>query len=804
MLTNHLRLAFRNLVRQKGLAAINISGLAIGIATCLVIMLYVYNELSYDRYNDKADRIVRVIFRGFVGGGEIKEANVMPPVAEALKRDYPEVLESTRLLTTGTPLVTYGNKSFKEDAMAHVDSNFFDVFSIPFLKGDSRTALTEPNTMVISRAVAEKYFGNEDPIGKVLNLKSWKMMYKVTGVFDKIPDNSHFHFDLLASMADIPDSKTQKWMISSFFTYLVLPEGYDYKRLEAKLPQVVDKYMGPQIQEAFGMSYGQFSQKGNKVGLFLQPLTDIHLRSDLNGEIEPSGDIRYVYIFSAVALFMLLIAEINFVNLSTAGASKRAMEVGVRKVLGSMKKELVRQFLTESVLLSLFALLLSLIFAFAGLKIFNHLLNVDLSPDLIPVHWLLPGLLLFGLLTGLSAGAYPAFFLSSFKPVSVLKGQLTSGKSSMRFRSALVVFQFFISVSLILGTIVIYKQLSYIQNKKLGYNKDQVIAIHSTWLLGDKEESFRDQLLQIPGVKDVSTSAFWPAGNGNLNNYTVYPDDRAGQYVKTPIYKIDHHYLNTMGIELAAGRNFSKDFSTDSLGVIINETAAKVFGWGENALDHTLTGHSDNKGTEIKYRVIGVVKDFHFDSLHEPITPVMMVLGKLSGGMTLKAGTDDIAGLIASIEKKWTADDPFDYSFMDERFNRTYRAEQTTGSILGIFASLTIFVACLGLFGLATFTVQQRVKEIGVRKVLGASVVNITSLLSRDFVKLVLIAILIASPITWYVTHKWLEDFAYRINISWWIFAAAGLTAVCIAVLTVGYQAIKAALANPVESLRSE
>lgn len=804
MIKIYIKLALRNILRHKNLSLINIFGLAVGIATCLIIMLYVYNELSYDRYNEKADRIVRVVFRGFVGGGEIKEANVMPPVAEALKRDYPEVLESTRLLTAGTPFVTYGNKSFKEDVMAHVDSNFFEVFSIPFLQGDPKKALTEPNTMVISSAVAKKYFGNENPIGKVLNLKSWKMMYKITGVFDKIPVNSHFHFDLLASMADIPDSKTQKWMISSFFTYLVLPEGYDYKKLEAKLPEVADKYMGPQIQEAFGMSYSQFRKKGNKVGLSLQPLTDIHLRSDLNGDIEPGGDIRYVYIFGAVAIFMLLIACINFVNLSTAGAAKRAMEVGVRKVLGSAKTELIKQFLTESILLSIIALILSLAIAYAGLAVFNDIVGTNIDPRIIPVAWLLPGLLLFGLMIGALAGAYPAFVLSSFKPVSALKGKFTSGKGGVSFRSALVVFQFFISISLILGTLVIYKQLSYIQNKKLGYNKDQVIAIHSTWLLGDKEELFRDQLLQLPGIKNVSTSAFWPAGNGNLNNYTVYPDSKVGQYVRTSIYRIDHRYLNTMGMELAAGRNFSADFSADSLGVIINETAAKAFGWGTKAVDHMLTGHSDNEGTEIKYRVIGVVKDFHFDSLHEPIAPMMMVPGKLSGGMIVKAGTQDMAGLLAAIKRKWTADDPFAYSFMDERFSRVYRDEQTTGSILAIFAGLTIFVACLGLFGLATFTVQQRTKEIGVRKVLGASVANIVRLLSGDFIKLVLIAMLIALPAASYFMYTWLQDFAYRIDIGWWMFALAGFSAIAVAFVTVSFQTVKAAVMNPVESLRRE
>ena len=805
MLKNYFKIAWRILLRRKAFSIINIFGLAIGIATCLVIMLYVKNELSYDRYNEKAGRIVRVVFRGFVGGGgEMKEAVVMSPVAATLKRDFPEVVDATRLRGGGAALIAYGDKSFKEDELGFADPNFFNVFTIPFLQGDPKTALINPHTVVISNETAQKYFGNENPIGKVLNFKTLKSTYTVTGVFDKIPDNSHFQFDMLASMTELDDAKSQSWVTSNYYTYLVLPEGYDYEKLEAKMPSVVDKYMGPQIEQAFGMSYSQFRQKGNKVGLYLQPLTDIHLRSDLNAEMRPSGDIRYVYIFSAVALFMLLIACINFMNLSTAGASKRAMEVGIRKVMGSVKTELIYQFLIESVLLTMIALLLSAFLVYLALPVFNSITETELSLyKLISNAGLMPGMLLFGIIVGVLAGSYPAFFLSSFKPVSVLKGKFTSGKNSIAMRSGLVVFQFVISIILIVSITVVYKQLSYIRNKKLGYNKEQLLIINGTWALGNKQEAFRNELMKDPRIVSVTTSSFIPAGNTDLNNNTVYPGDKVGQYVYTPEYRIDTAYLNTMGIELVAGRNFSSSFA-DSASTIINETAARAFGWEKDAIGKTVTGHSDNQGHEVTYRIVGVVKDFHFRSLHEPISPVMLLMKNYDGAMIAKVTTADLAGLLSSIKLKWTAEEPFSYSFMDDRFNKSYRAEQRTGDILGIFAGLTLFVACMGLFGLATFTAQQRTKEIGIRKVLGATVSDITTLLSAEFIKLVLLALLVACPIAWYFMDKWLQDFAYRIDLQWWVFVLAGITVMLIAFITTSFQAIKSALMNPVKSLKTE
>jgi putative ABC transport system permease protein len=807
MFNNYLKIALRNLWRHKAFSAINILGLAIGLATCLIIMLFVAQELSYDRYNEKADRIVRVVFRGSFQGAKINEGSVMPPVAQTLRADYPEVLAATRIQHGGAPMVSYGNKSFREEGFAYVDANFFEVFTLPWLQGDPKTALVQPNTMVISRAIAQKYFGSADPMGKVLHLKTWKQAYRVTGVMDKVPANSHFHFDFFASLASVPDAKSPSWMTSNYFTYLVLPEGYDYKRLEAKLPQVVTKYMGPQVQQAFGMNLTQFRQRGNDIGLFLEPLMAIHLHSQVTNDMESRGDVRYVYIFGAIAVFMLLIAGINFMNLSTAGASRRAREVGIRKVLGSVRGQLVRQFLLESILVTLIALLLALLLVQMALPVFNELAGKELTLDLAlhPGWWL--GLLLFGLAVGLLAGSYPAFFLSSFQPVAVLKGWLSPGKNSIPLRSGLVVFQFFVSIALMISTILVYQQLQYIWHKDLGYDKEQVLVLPETWVLGKQEEVFRNQLLQDPRVLSVSASGYLPAGPSYGNNNMIYTEENPSELVKNLKYEVDHQYIPTLGMQLVAGRNFSRDLASDSTGVILNETAVRTLGWEKDPLGRRLTDFVNNEGDKMTYRVIGVVKDFHFKSFHERISPLIMIQGHHTGSLIVKARTPDMAGLLAAMKKEWnalTAAAPFTYSFLDERFRQTYEQERKLGTILGIFAGLTIFIACLGLLGLAIFTAEQRTKEMGIRKVLGASVANILALLSKDFLKLVVIANLIAWPLAWWGMQQWLQDFEYRIPISWWVFVVAGVAALLIALLTIGVQALRTALANPVKALRRE
>ena len=806
MIRNYFKIAFRNLWRNKGFSAINILGLAIGITTCLIIMLFVYNELSYDRFNVKSSSIVRVTFQGSAAGEKFNEANVMPPVAQTMKADFPEVLDATRIRDYGRPRLICGDKSFKEDAFAFVDANFFEVFTLPLVEGDAKTALSAPNTIVITKALAHKYFGNEDPVGKVISFKEGdKAAYKVTGVINKVPLNSHFHFELFASMTSLPESKEPTWMSSNFYTYLVLKDGHDYKSLEAKLPGMVDKYIGPQMLQAMHISLPDFRKKGNNLTFHLQRLTDIHLSNDFSNDLSPAGDVRYVYIFGAIALFMLLIACINFMNLSTAGASKRSREVGIRKVLGSLKRDLVRQFLLESVVITAFAFLLAIVFVYLALPVFNSLAGQNLTFQFTDHPFLLPGLLLFLLVTGILAGSYPAFYLSSFKATTVLKGKFISGKRSAGLRGGLVVFQFFISITLIVVTTVVYKQLSYIQHKKLGYDKEQVMII-PTWMLGNNAAVFSDQLSGDPRVLNVTHSGYLPAGPSDNNNFFVYPVENPDQLVKTLRYDVDENYISTLGIQLLTGRNFSKDFASDSSGVVINESAAKAFGWGENAPGHSITTSIHN-GDKITYHVIGIVKDFHFRSLHELISPLVMAFSPNRGMMIVKLKTTDVSGLIAVLKTRWNSygtEESFTYSFLDDRFNNTYQSEQKVGMILGIFAGLTIFVACLGLFGLAMFTAEQRTKEIGIRKVLGASVATIVNLLSIDFLKLVLVAVVIATPVAWWTMNKWLMDFAYRIDISWWMFALAAVTALLIALFTVSFQAIKAAIANPVKSLRTE
>lgn len=806
MFRNYFKIAIRNLRRSKAFTAINVAGLALGIAICHSSSRTGYRARSADRWNSKSDRIVRVSLRGKMQVGELNEASVMPPVAATLQKDFPEIEEATRILNGGSPRITYGDKTFREDALAFADSNFFRVFSVPLIKGDTHTALINPYSVVISRAVAKRYFGNDDPMGKVIQFKDQKAAATVTGLFDEIPDNSQFHFGVLMSMSSYPEARSDSWLNGSYFTYLVLPKQYDYKKLEAKLPQEIDKYIGPQLKKGMGITMDEFRKNGNSVNLYLEPLTSIHLHSATTNDMEPHGNTQYIYIFGVVALFMLLIACINFMNLSTAGASKRAREVGVRKVMGSVKGQLVWQFLLESLLLTTIGLVLALVIVRMALPFFNQLVGKQLTLDLISNPWVLPGLILFGLITGLLAGGYPAFFLSSFNPVTVLKGKLSSGKKSSGIRSGLVVFQFCISIALMIGTLVVYKQLSYIHNKDLGYNKEQVLVVEQAWWLGDNRNVFMQHLREDPRVISLSASGYLPAGYSNNNSFFTYSDANTTQMIKGIQYVVDENYIPTLGMQMALGRNFSKDYPSDSSGIIINQVAVRSYGWKDNPIGHTIV-HREDHGVNTVYHVVGVVKDFNFRSLHEQITPLAMTLGPDWNDIIVRTNTKDVAGLLSSVHRYWdgaTKESAFTYSFLDQRFDNTYKAEQNIGLILGIFAGLTIFVACLGLFGLATFTAAQRFKEIGIRKVLGANVTGLVALLSKDFLKLVGIAIVIAAPIAWWVMNRWLQDFTYRTTISWWVFGAAAVLSLLVALLTISSQAIRAATANPVKSLRSE
>jgi putative ABC transport system permease protein len=803
MIKNYLKTAWRNIRKNKLFSFINILGLSIGIALCFVIMLYVQDELSYDRFNKNAGNIARIAFDAEISGGKIFEAGVMPPVAQTMKKDFPEVQDATRLMPYGGSKITYKDKVFKDDQFAFIDPNFFSIFTLRFIEGDAKTALLQPHTVVITKHTAKKYFGDESAIGKIIGFNNNTESFKVTGVIADIPFNAHFHFDMFGSLTGVENSRSDSWLFGNFYTYLLLKPGTDYQKLEAKLPGMVAKYMGPQIQQQMGLSLEQFRTKGNVLGFVLQPLTSIHLYSHTNNELEPGGNALYVYIFAGIAIFMLIVACINFINLSTASASKRAKEVGVRKVAGSNSAQLIKQFLSESILITFFALLVAFVLVQSALPAFNTISGKQLSLDIKPVLAFV-GL---GLIVGVIAGLYPAFYLSSFKPIAVLKGKPASNNKSFGLRSGLVVFQFFISVILIIGTIVVYQQMKFIQNKDIGYNKEQLLTIPNSYILGKNEQVFKQEMLQDTRIANATMSWYKPAGPSNYNNALAYPQGNDKLIVNGVDYHVDEQYIPTLAMQMVTGRNFSKDFPTDSSGIILNETAVRALGWNNNnVVGKIVIRQNSEKGNNYPFHVIGVVKNFNFKSLHETISPLFMSL-QPEGGLIFKIKTTDIAGVLATMKKNWDAykpEEPFTYAFMDDLFNKTYAAEQKTGTILNIFSVLTIFVACLGLFGLATYTAEQRTKEIGIRKVLGASVIQVTQMLSKEFLKLVLIASLIAFPVAWWAINKWLQSFAYRINISWWVFAVAGLSALAIALITVSFQAIKAAVANPVKSLRTE
>lgn len=807
MLKYYFKVSWRNIRKNKLFSVINILGLSIGIALCFIILLYVQNELSYDRFNKNAANIARIVFNASIDGGIINEAVVGPPVAKTLTRDFPQVLDATRIQRIYNIKVTYKNTVFKGDRFAFADANIFNIFTLPFLSGDAQTALLQPQTVVLTKSTAQKYFGKESAVGKTLSLDLYdgKKEYQVTGVIDDIPSNSHFHFDMFGSMSGFEESKSDRWMSSSgeFYTYLLLKAGTDFAKLEAKFPAMMEKYMGPETQSVLDLSLSQFRSKGNRMEFKLQPLTSIHLYSDTANEFEPRGDGSYVYIFGAIAIFILLVACINFINLSTANATKRAKEVGVRKVSGSGRFQLIMQFLSESVMISLFSLAIALIFVLLALPAFNDISGKHLVFDFKPSI----SFIVLGLFAGIIAGMYPAFYLSSFNPISVLKGRLTANNKSFGLRSSLVVFQFFISVVLIISTIVVYQQMKYIQNKKLGYDKEQLLNIPNSWALGKNQQVFKEELLKDTRIINATLSWYNPAGPSSTFNALAYPEGHDNQVTKTVEYHVDEQYIPTLGMQMAAGRNFSKDFATDSLGMIMNESAVKTFGWNmRSALGKSVIRMNASRGKNIAYHIVGVVKDFHFKSFHEPITPLLMTL-QPEGGLIFKVNTKDVTGLLSTMKKHWDiykTGEPFTYEFTDDLYIKTYSSEQKMGLILNIFSVLTIFVACLGLFGLATYTAERRTKEIGIRKVLGATVAQIIQMLSKEFAKLVTIACLIAFPAAWWAMSKWLQSFAYRIDISWSVFLAAGISALFIALCTISFQAVKAALSNPVESLRTE
>ncbi|QEC65976.1 FtsX-like permease family protein [Panacibacter ginsenosidivorans] len=802
MIRNYLKIAFRNLRKNKIFSVINIVGLAIGLTCFMLITVFVYDELSYDKYADEADNIYRINLSATGNGDVAVYPNVDVAVGEGMKNAFPEIKASTRI-SPASDFVKYNDKQFKEQKLAFADSNFLQMFSIPLIEGDNKTALVQPNSVVISKAFAKKYFGNEDALGKSLTIGLHNALYKVTGVIDKVPDNTHFHFDAFLSLTTFHITRAT-WSNVGFYTYLLLNKNANAKALEAKFPQLVAKYVVPEVQHDMGVSLAEAQKSVNTFRFSLQPVTDIHLHANTKYELEPNGDIQYVYIFSALAIFILLLACVNFTNLSTARAVKRSREVGIRKVMGSIKKQLIFQFLTESVLFTFFSMLCAYALIFFLLPYFNELSNKNID-FIFFLSWQ-SILVLFSVsfIAGILAGIYPAFFLSSFNTIKVLKGASLQGSQRKPLRSSLIVFQFFISTALIIATIIVYQQLHYMQNKKLGYDKDQVLYLPDARLLGSNQFAFEQQILKDSRVVSASISRYVPGGI-MMDGTEIYPKNETGNgtEIHTNIYHIDYDYLRTLGIRVVQGRDFSKAFSTDSAGVLINEEAARELGWtNSNAVGKTIV-----RSGQQEYKVVGVVADFNYASVKQKISPMMMMLGNNFGGLIVKINTKDIQGFLGDLKKQWTLfnpDGPLEYNFLDENFAKLYASEEHTQQIFSAFAVLAIIIASLGLFGLSAFVIEQRTKEIGIRKVLGASVKNVLLLVSKEFLLLVMIAFLISIPVTWWAMHTWLQDFAYRIDITAWVFAIAGIAVIFIAFLTISFQAIKAAIANPVKSLRTE
>lgn len=811
MIKNYLKIAWRNLKKQPFFTFLNVFGLAVGMAGGLLISLYIYDELSFDKMFADADRIHRINVDIKFGGEEIILPEVSAPMALAIEKDYPQIELITRFRNRNSLSIRKSGTELnvKETKTAYADDTFFDMFGIDLLVGNPKTALKEPNSIVLTKTAAEKHFKVTEALGQSVIVNN-NEPYIVTGVMDDPPKNSFLReHTIFMAMSGNEQIKSDSWSNNNYATFIKLMPNAKIEDFQVYLESVFGKYFIPFAQQYYpGITEESFLAAGNYFKFSTIPLTDIRLHSNRYPEFSPNGSIQNVYILSFIAIFLIVLASVNFMNLSTAHSLKRAKEVGIRKTLGSHKISLVKQFLTESGLISFISLLMSLIIAAIAMPYFNELAGKVITiPYTNPFFWLT--LLLSTIVLGLFSGLYPAFFMSRFTPSKVLKG---TGKNSStgdeNIRNLLVVFQFSISVFLIVGTLVVFQQLKFIQGKDLGYTKDQVLVIDDVYAAGSQAKSFKEDVLQLGQVENATLSGFLPTpSNRSDSSYFVDGVIDQDNAVQLQQWKVDYDYIKTLDLEIIAGRDFDRNKRTDSLGMIINEAAVATLGVApEKALGMRVSSDVGVDNPRF-YTIIGVVKNFHFKSLRENVGALSLTIGNYSNAMAVKLHAGDVANTIAKIEEKWkkvAPGQPFNYYFMEDSFNHTYEAEQRLGKIFSIFTTLSILIACLGLFGLAAFNAEKRSKEIGVRKVLGASVSQITYKLSIDFLKLVGIAILVSLPLAWYVMNKWLEDFTYRIEIGWGIFALAATLAVVISIITVSYQSIKAALANPIKSLRTE
>lgn len=806
MLNNLIKFSLRSFKRQRVYILINILGLSIGIACSLLIALYVINESSYDKYNIKRDRIFRTILNGKIGGQEITTSSSPAIMGPTLIKEFPEIEDYLRMNGYGPTVFEYNGQSFTEEHLMEADSSFFNFFSIPVIKGDAKTLLNAPHKVVLSESTAKKIFGTESPVDKPIKIGSDTVRYIVTGIMADVPQNSHFEANAVSSFITNPRSKNPEWMSNSFSTYLLLKPNSLSKSVDDKFPALMQKYVGPEIQKYAGISLDDFIAQGNKYRFYLQNLSDIHLDTSVEQDFKASVDPKYLTIFGSIAILIVVIAAINFMNLSTAQASRRAREVGIKKVAGSTQGMLIAQFLTESFLLSLISLIISIIFIKATLPYFNNLLGANLSLKLLSAWYTIPVLVIYSALVGFLSGSYPALFLASFNPYEVLKGSVKNSMKNGALRRVLVVFQFAISILLIVGTLIMYRQIKYMLNKDPGFKKEQLIVINRAEALGKNMKSFKEVVKNIPGVVNISSSTAIPGRTNNNNGYMM--EGRKDETFLMATSWVDYNFLDTYGMTLASGRSFNESFTSDKDACIINETAQRDFRVTD--IEKTRFMEPQDSGKAHYLPIIGVVKNFNYESLRNPIGPYILKFqndNMFWGYITVRLSPLDYFKTISAIEDKWkefVSNSPLQYYFLDADFELMYKQEKQNAQMAVIFSILAIFIASLGLFGLTSFTVEQRTKEIGVRKAMGSSVAGVYLVISREIVILVSISALIAWPVIYYWSGKWLENFYYKINPGLLTFLTGLIIALGIAILTISYRILRTARINPAQSLKYE
>ena len=803
MVKQIFKYSLRTLKRQGGYVFINVLGLAVGLACTLLIALFIVHELSYDKYHEHRDQIYRIGLHGRFSGQESRMAYTAPPIVPSMAEEFPEVENFLRMYIWDETVIQVEDRYYTEDHLAMVDSTFFDFFSIPLLRGNQQTALTEPYSVVLSETTARRLFGDEDPMDKLLKAGGMEDQFRVTGIMADVPENTHFRAGMLGSITSHDFANENNWLSNHLFSYVKLRPGADPEMVSDRFEGLIMKYIGPMIREFMGITIEDFLASGNAYNFFLQPLTGIHLDPSVESDHRPPNDPKYLWIFGTIGVLIIVIASINFMNLSTAQATRRAREVGMKKVVGSSRGMLVRQFMSETVILAFLAMLVAIMFVEVSLPYFNNLLSLHLSLSYLDSWYVIPLLLLLIFIVGLFAGAYPAFYLSSFQPAAVLKGK-SNGKQNTRFRMALTVLQFVISIMLITGSVIMYRQLNYMINKDLGFDKESVLVLRRAYVLGGQVDAFKTELQGIPGVVSVSASTAVPGRSDNHNAYTLQ-----GRSDETFLFQTtfaDYDFLETYGIELAAGRYFDPDTRTDRDACLINERAVRNLELDDPFATRVINIGDGPPGLP----VIGLLKDYHFESLRMDINPAIIVFKNedIHGGyVSIRYEPHMLRRILEETETLWdsfTTSQPMLYFFMDEDFNRLYREERQNAQLSVIFTLLAIFIATMGLYGLTAFSLQQRIKEIGVRKTFGAGVSSIWFMISKEILALVALATLLAWPLIYWIAGNWLQNYQYRITMQLQDFLLGFLIAVVIALASISYRVIRTASMNPSISLRYE